>query len=278
MNMKVMVVLLGLAICFGTYAQKDGKYLPDGHPTDQLWEFDGNKDYAAPIVGDMAQQFFFLIPDGSEKSMMAPFEMEGMGFACPTYFTVSVDDDYLYLDVGESCQIDLPEEEKYIKLKYRVDGKSLILTIDGMDYRYKEWRTEGATSSKEAPKRMEVDYKKGRELLSMGGWHPSSRDKLFYKGIHTVKIEGQDENGWDLLNIKGVDEKKESFEFKVRAELDAYNNYFMINIHEEDQSKLCQIIYCYFEDENNGGFLFTNTFFEPEDEILKDQNWMTTRR
>lgn len=114
--------------------------MPSGSPVDKLWESVDGKDGGAPIA-DMNQQFFFLIPDGSEGSMMAPFEMEDMGFACPSYFTVSIDDKFLYLDIHEPCAVDLPEEERFVKVKYNVnkDQTELTLIVDGKKYVYKEW-------------------------------------------------------------------------------------------------------------------------------------------
>ena len=72
---------------------------------------------------------------------MAPFEMEGMGFACLTYFSVSLDDTYLYLKIGEVCQLDLPEQDKYVKIAYEIskDSNTLTLIVDGKRFDYKEW-------------------------------------------------------------------------------------------------------------------------------------------
>ena len=76
--------------------------------------------------------------------MMAPFEMEEMGFACPSYFTVSMDEEFLYLDVHDPCAIDLPEDERFVKIKYRINSDHSVLTliVDGEEYDYKEWSFE----------------------------------------------------------------------------------------------------------------------------------------
>jgi hypothetical protein len=139
--MKRITLVLSLIISSITFAQKDGAYLTSESPVNQLWEHEAGEG-GAEIAG-MDQQFFFLIPDGSSSSMMAPFEMEGMGFACPTEFVISLDDTYLYIEIaGEPCAVDLPEEEKYIKIQYEMstDGKTLVLIVDGVRTKYIEWQ------------------------------------------------------------------------------------------------------------------------------------------
>ena len=49
--------------------------MPLNSPIDHLRESVDGKDGGAPMVG-MTQQFFFLLSDGAEGSMMAPFEMD----------------------------------------------------------------------------------------------------------------------------------------------------------------------------------------------------------
>ncbi|MFT5858464.1 MAG: hypothetical protein ACI865_000552 [Flavobacteriaceae bacterium] len=138
--MKTVLALIILLTSSMSFSQKDGKYLASGSPVDNLWEYAAGEG-GAEIVG-MDQQFFFLIPEGSEGSMMAPFEMEGMGFACPTYFSVSLDDTYLYLQIGEACEMDMPEEDKYVKVAYKLsaDGKTLTLITNGQSFDYVEWQ------------------------------------------------------------------------------------------------------------------------------------------
>jgi hypothetical protein len=140
-------------------AQKEGKYLSETDPLNTTWEFDiatrkdveeneeSEEEYVegdgAPMVGDMGQQFFFLVGGESDQNMMAPFEMEGMGFACPSYFQISKDTKFLYLKIGQCCQLDLPESEKYVKVGYKLHKEigRLILTYKGKDYVYKKWKS-----------------------------------------------------------------------------------------------------------------------------------------
>jgi hypothetical protein len=139
--MTRIAFIFSLLISSSIIAQKDGAYLTSESPVNQLWEHVDGEGGAE--IADMDQQFFFLIPDGSSESMMAPFEMDGMGFACPTNFVISLDDTYLYLEiVGEPCEVDLPEEERYIKIQYEMstDGKILMLIVDGKKTKYQEWQ------------------------------------------------------------------------------------------------------------------------------------------
>ena len=266
--MKTTLITLLLLASIAGLAQKNGQYLPSGHPADGLWEFDGNKDNAAPIVSDMAQQFFFLIPEGSENSMMAPFSMDGKGFACPTKFKVSVEGEYLYLEIGESCQVDLPEEEKYIQLKYERIGDLLVLTIDGIEYPYREWGTESTRPPAPPPFKMSIDSEKARALLQSGPW--LSADETLFKDFVSCHIKGRDENGWDVIVMKN---RGDGADVEVRAEGYDADNYYLMEVFEEDQDKLCKSIYVYFESDTRAFFLFTNSWFPPEDNELKDQNW-----
>ena len=117
--------------------------MPSGSPIDELWESVDGKDGGTPITG-MNQQFFFLIPDGAEGSMMAPFEMEDYGFACPSYFTVSMDKKFLYLDIHDPCALEWPEDDLFIKIGYKInkDHSLLTLILDGKSYVYKHWSYE----------------------------------------------------------------------------------------------------------------------------------------
>ena len=140
--MKHFTLLALLFVATTAFSQKDGKYLADDDPVNNLWEYVGdNHEDSAPLMG-MGQQFFFLIGGGSENSLMAPFEMEGMGFACPTKFIASSDAKYIYVDiVGEPCEVDLPENERYFKVAYSINtaGTVLTLIVDGKKYDYKPW-------------------------------------------------------------------------------------------------------------------------------------------
>ncbi|MFK7787752.1 MAG: hypothetical protein AB8B56_21705 [Crocinitomicaceae bacterium] len=136
----ILFAAFSFALTFTSSAQKDGEYLTNDSPVNNLWESVDGEDGGAPIL-ESSQQFFFLIPDGSDGSMMAPFEMEDLGFACPSYFTVSMDKKYLYLDIHESCELGLPEDELYVKIQYSIntDGTILTLIVDGENYNYKKW-------------------------------------------------------------------------------------------------------------------------------------------
>ncbi len=142
-NPKSFLILMALFFGLSTFAQKDGKYLVSDDPVCELWEFEGDeeKEEGAPIIDEMAMQYFFLVTKDSRLSMMSPFYMEDMGFACPTYFEVAKDKKFLYLDIKDACRLDLPEEEKYVKLRYELedDGKRLILIIGKNKYAYKHW-------------------------------------------------------------------------------------------------------------------------------------------
>ncbi|PHR30981.1 MAG: hypothetical protein COA38_09100 [Fluviicola sp.] len=142
--MKKLILLLAIAlnVQFG-FSQKEGSFLISDSPLDKLWESVDGKNGGAPMAG-MPQQFFFLIADGSKGSMMAPFEMEDYGFACPTYFTISLDTKYLYLDINEPCELDLPEEKLFVKIGFKIsdDGSRLTLIVDKEKFDYKEWKTD----------------------------------------------------------------------------------------------------------------------------------------
>jgi hypothetical protein len=74
-----------------------------------------------------------------------------------------------------------------------------------------------------------------------------------------------------------TDEK--AFQYEVRLEMvEAENDYVMMEVFTGDQSNFCGMLYCYFVDDHNAAFLFANTWHDPTDEALKDQNWMTSRR
>lgn len=140
--MKATYYLLAffLLICVHTRAQKKGTYIAESDPLGNLWEFTGDPESSAPIFNDMTHQFIFLIPGGSEQSMIACFEMEG-DFACPSYCVASSDATNLYLEIGESCMLELSDEDKFVTLAYKLlkGGKQLELTVDHQKYVYKLW-------------------------------------------------------------------------------------------------------------------------------------------
>lgn len=141
---KAFLLFCTLCITPFTFAQKDGTYLSDGDPVNNLWEFVGKGENAAPLVGGEGQKFLFLLGEGSNQCMMSPFEDKDYGFACPTYFTVSSDIEYLYLDIHDSCVLSLSEDDKYVKVKYKMskDGSELQLTVNGKNYLYRDWNSE----------------------------------------------------------------------------------------------------------------------------------------
>lgn len=161
---KILLLLLPALLAFATAnAQKKGKFFKESDPVCNLWqlevapiEYNDEEDYSdeeayadeesgwdGPLLfAGMGQQFFFLIPDGSEKSMMAIFYDEEMGgFACPTYFQASYDKDYIYCKIGESCALDIPESEKFVALKYAYDAVTdkLTLFVDDKPYVFVKW-------------------------------------------------------------------------------------------------------------------------------------------
>lgn len=138
--MKTINLILLLLISIYGFSQKDGKYLTEDDPVNNLWEYDGEEyEEGAPMAG-MGQRFFFLLAGGSGDCMMAPFEMDG-GFACPNHFKVSKDSKYLYIDLLDTCQVDYPEDERYFKVEYELDEKNMVLylIVDGEKYRYLKW-------------------------------------------------------------------------------------------------------------------------------------------
>jgi hypothetical protein len=141
--MKFTLLTIFLTLSISAFSQKEGKFLERDNPVNNLWESVDGEETGARIL-DSRQQFFFLIPEGSEGSMAAPFEMEDLGVACPSYFVVSLDEQFLYLDFYETCELGIPEEELFVKLKYSIstDGTRLTLTVDGEDSVYKEWSYE----------------------------------------------------------------------------------------------------------------------------------------
>jgi hypothetical protein len=140
-TMNRLLLLCFLILSGVSIAQKDGKYFSDDDPVNYLWELVNSEADGAMMAGE-AQQFFFIIGGGSEKSMMAPFEMEGMGFACPTYFKASSDSKYIYIDIiGDPCALGLPMDQRYFKVAYSINtsGTILSLIVDGKKSDYKHW-------------------------------------------------------------------------------------------------------------------------------------------
>lgn len=132
----VLFMLLGVQV----HAQKKGKYLAENDPLANLWEFTGDPKSSVPLINGIAHQFIFLIPEGSQQSMIAVFEVEG-NFACPSYCVASSDQSNLYLEIGESCMLELSDEAKFLTLGYKLikGGKQVELTLDGEKYTYKLW-------------------------------------------------------------------------------------------------------------------------------------------
>ena len=162
MRTKTLLLLLPCLIAFAANAQKKGKFFKDSDPVCNLWQLEtaavvytdeeaytDEESYEdeesgpdkPPLFAEMGQQFFFLLPDGSEESMMAIFHDPEMGFACPTYFQASYDKDYIYCKIGESCALDVPESEKFVAVKYSYDAKTdkLTLYVEDQAYVFIKW-------------------------------------------------------------------------------------------------------------------------------------------
>lgn len=153
----VLLLVTAFAIQGAAFAQKKGTFFKDDNPVCELWQYAAPEAASeeeamelaetppgAPILGDQPQAFFFLIPGGSEQSMMAPFYDPEMGFGCPSYFQASYDAQFIYCKIGESCMHDLPESEKFVAVAYSYDaGKQILtLTVNGKSYPYTKWSGE----------------------------------------------------------------------------------------------------------------------------------------
>jgi hypothetical protein len=144
--MKLLYGILILLNAQFIHAQKEGTYLSINDPVCTLWELikKDENEKGAPLAG-INQQFFFLVSDGSPISMMAPYEIEGgLGPGCPTFFTVSKDDHYFYIELVENrepCVTDLGKEQKFFKVEYTLTMKNteLWLIVDSNTYRYRKW-------------------------------------------------------------------------------------------------------------------------------------------
>jgi hypothetical protein len=55
-----------------------------------------------------------------------------------------MDKSYLSLDISEPCELDLTENELFVKVGYSINKEETILTlvVDGEKFQYKEWETD----------------------------------------------------------------------------------------------------------------------------------------
>lgn len=156
-----ILITVSVILSTQTWAQKKGKYFEADNPICQLWNYQmpeiiGNGDEVLtdeefekmralqdgpPLIKGLSQQIFFLIPNGSANSLMATFELPDVGFACPTYFEASYDDNFIYCQIIESCVLDLSKKEKFIAISYTFDSANnkLTLIVDGVSYLFVPW-------------------------------------------------------------------------------------------------------------------------------------------
>jgi len=135
--MKQVVIYLMISCLFASidvFAQRKGQYASPNHPLVQDWQFDGNSE-DAPVIIDL-MPYIFIRGGEQDSNVMAVVEMEE-GLGCPSMFYFSYDEHYLYFDITRSCFVELPEEEKFITIPYRLEETKLILIIDGKNYAYK---------------------------------------------------------------------------------------------------------------------------------------------